>query len=102
MLCIPLTLDLQALIGQVDVYILVLQVVLGRARSQVAILVEVNPIVLSNHGPDSDVKLSAIKEEGVFHILLHHPRLGLRIFLENELIDVSQIAKKFDSFALVH
>ena len=59
-------------------------------------------IVLRNGCPYTNVKLSTIKQEGVLDVLLYDPRLCLRIFLENKVVDVSKISEKLDAFALIH
>jgi hypothetical protein len=37
----------------------------------------------------------------MFNILLDHPGLGLRVFVEDKLIDVSEIPEEFNSSALI-
>jgi hypothetical protein len=37
----------------------------------------------------------------MLNILLDHPGLGLRILLENEFVDVSQISEELNASALV-
>lgn len=63
--------------------------------------VEIDTIIVSDDCPHTYIKFAPIKQKWMFNILLDHPRLGLWILLEDELIDVSQISKKLDSTTLV-
>lgn len=73
MLSVALALQLQTLIGQVNVVVLVLQVVFGGARAQVAMFVDVNAEVISHHRPDSDIELPAVEQIWMLYILLDNP-----------------------------
>ena len=63
--------------------------------------VEIDTIIVSDDCPHTHIKFAPIKQKWMFNILLDHPRLGLWILLEDELIDVSQISKKLDAATLV-
>ena len=65
-------------------------------------LVEVDADVFGNNCPDSDVELTPVKQEGVLDIFLHHPRLGLRVLVKYEFVDITKVSKELNASALIH
>ena len=100
-LCVAFALHLKALVGEVDVVVAGSEVVLGRARSKVSGLVKVDSEVVRDDCPHTNVELAPVEEEGMLHVLLHHPGLGLRVSVENVLVHVAQVSEQLDSSALV-
>ena len=70
---VALTLNLKTLVGQVDVIVFGLEVVLCGTGPEVAWLVEVDTEVVSHHSPHADVKLAPVEQEWFFNVLLDHP-----------------------------
>lgn len=101
MLCVALALYLKALIGEVDVSVASFEVVLGRACSKVPMLVKEDAEVVRDNGPNSNVELAPVEEERMLHVLLHHPRLGLWISVENVLVHVAKVSEQLNTSALV-
>lgn len=98
---VVVTLDLQAVVGQVHEVVLRLCVVFTGARPQVAGLVKVYSKVLRDHRPHSYIELAAPKEKRLLDILLDDPGLGLRITAEDVVVDISDIPVHLDAFPLV-
>ena len=101
MLSVAFAFDLKTLICQMHVSVLVFKIVLGRASSQIAMLVEENAKIVCDDSPHTHIKLAPIKQKWMLHILLDYPRLGLGILLEDKLIDVSQISEELDATTLI-
>ena len=80
---------LEALVGQVHIVVAVLQVVLARLRAQVAFSKDVNAEIIRHQRPHSNVEFASLVQEGLFNVLLHHPKGLFLIFLENEFGNVA-------------
>ncbi len=100
-LCVALTFDLQTLIRQMCLNVLVFQVILRRACSQVAMLVEVNAEVLCDDCPHTHIELAIVEQKGMLDVFLHDPGSCLRVLIEDKVIDVPQVPKNLDASALI-
>lgn len=98
---VALAFDLQALVRQVHEVVLVPQVVLSGAGAQVAMLIKIDTVVVRDDRPDANVKLSTVEQKRVLYVLLHHPVLRLRVLVEDELVNVTQISEDFYAATLV-
>ena len=81
---------LQAIVSQVHIVVPVCQVVVVRARPQVAMSVHENLVLAVDEGPHTDVKLPALKEKRPLDVLLHHTAGELRTTV-NKLCHLIQL-----------
>ena len=83
---------LKTVVREVDHVVLIVQIVLSGACSQIALLVHINSEVTSDQGPHSHVKLSVIVKQGPFDIFLHDP-VSLLTSRKDVVLDILQVAE---------
>ena len=81
--------------------IFVSQIILGRTRSKIAVLVDVNSKIISNNSPDSDIEFSIIIQKWLLNVFLYHPKRILLVFLKYKFRNVSHVFKYLDASALI-
>ena len=64
-------------------------------------LVDVDPEIVRNQGPYSDIKFSVVVQEWLLNVLLNDPEGVLLIFLKNEFGDVAHVFENLDASALI-
>lgn len=64
-------------------------------------LVDVDPEIVRNQGPYSDIKFSVVVQEWLLDVLLNNPEGVLLIFLKNEFGNVTHVFENLDASALV-
>ena len=64
---------LEAVVGEVDVVVRGLRVVLAAGGAQVAVSVVEQLVLGSAYRPDPDVEFAPLEEQGPLHVLLHEP-----------------------------
>lgn len=90
---------LQTLIGQVNLIVLFLGVVLLTWCAQIALLVVVNLEVFSQKYPNTDVELSVVIQQWFFYVLLDHPKWVFEF--KNVVRNIFCISENFDTTTLI-
>ena len=91
---------LQAVVGQVDVVVSCVGVVLAARGPQVPVLVVEQVVLARGDGPDPDVELPALEQEWPFYILLHEPE-RVRQFAFEKGVNLLNTPADLDAPALV-
>ena len=81
--------------------VFVLQVIVWRCCSNVALFVKVYSKIISNNCPNSNVKLSCEVQKWFLYIFLDDPKRNCLLLLENEICDLLVVPKDLNSSALV-
>ena len=100
-LSILITVDLEAVVGEMHELVVIREAEFARARPQIALLVHVNAKVICHEGPDAYIELSLIEEKGLLQVFLDDPLLDLPV-LGNVILNLSQAPHKGDTPSPVH
>ena len=100
-----LVLDLQAVVGEVDHNVLIVDVVFTTGGPQIALVekvdVEMGRVVGNvEKGPHPDVKLPLLVDQRPLYVFLYHP-VRVRELLFHEGVDVSELREELDALSLV-
>ncbi len=97
---VAISMDLEAVVRQVDKVVIVLEGILVGAGAYVALCVHVDLEVVCYEDPYSDVELATFIQKRLLQVLLNYPVL-FHLFLFNELPYSLKAIENLDPFALV-
>ncbi len=100
MLAILISMLLETVVSQVDIVIPIWELICVRWSPQIALIVQVNLLLLVHYDPDSNVKLSSLEEKRPLDIFLDYPTRVLRSW-SNEFDDIMKLIEDFDASSLI-
>ena len=81
--------------------VFVSKVILGGTCTKIAVFININPEIVCDKSPYSDIKFSIIVQKWLLNILLHNPKWVLLIFLKDKFRDVSHVLENFYTSSLI-
>ena len=101
MFAIVVPLHLKTIVGQMNIVIIPIKSVVRRRSSKVTIFVIVKFILVINHSPHSNVKLTLLIQQRLLYVLLNDPLMNGALPL-NESLNIFECLKYFNSSSLIH